>query len=104
MGLCGLAVELRNGRACKCSFCNRDMYRINVIRGPNQRPRFSNVELADMHLCYGEARGNAVRGKQIYENKFPNRHQPDRRLFTSLHTRLRTTGSLQVSLFWCFCY
>lgn len=55
---------------------------------------FSFTELADMHLIYGLANGNAVLARSLYEERFPNRRIPDRKLFEVLHRRLRETGQL----------
>lgn len=55
--------------------------------------RFSNEEMADMHMVYGTANGNARRAVRIYQERFPNRHLPDHRMFTALHRRLRENGS-----------
>lgn len=59
--------------------------------------RFSNEEMADMHLTYGEARGNAREAARIYEDRFPGRIVPDPRTFTAIHQRLRETGSFVVA-------
>lgn len=56
---------------------------------------FSNGELADMHMMYGAAGGNARRAVRMYTNAFPNRRVPGHRFFTNLHMRLRETGSLR---------
>ena len=60
--------------------------------------RFTVAELADMHFVYGVADGNAVEARRVYEERFPGREVPDRRLFQALHQRLRETGALRVSL------
>ena len=57
--------------------------------------RFNNRELADMHLVYGEARGNAREAVRIYADRFPHRNIPDSRTFTAIHLRLRETGSVR---------
>ena len=59
--------------------------------------RFTNAELADMHLMYGAAAGNASRAAQLYRERFPNREVPGHRFFTNLHRRLRETGSFRVN-------
>lgn len=56
---------------------------------------YTNAELAEMHLIYGEAHGNALEASRIYHQRFPNRRQVDRRLFSRIHQRLVETGSLQ---------
>lgn len=60
--------------------------------------RFSNEELADMHLVYGEAQGNAREAGRIYADRFPNRDAPDHRIFSAIHRRLRETASLRPRL------
>ena len=57
--------------------------------------RYTNIELADMHLTYGVAQGNARNAVRMYRDKFPNRHIPGNRFFTNLHMRLRETGSFR---------
>ena len=57
--------------------------------------RFTNAELADMHMIYGEAGGNALLAVRMYSDTFPNRRVPGHRFFTNLHLRLRETGSLR---------
>jgi hypothetical protein len=52
----------------------------------------TNAEMADMHLAYGAADGNARRAARIYQERFPNRQVPGHRMFTNLHRRLRETG------------
>ena len=51
--------------------------------------------MADMHLAYGEARGNSREAARIYVDRFPTRRVPDSRTFTAIHRRLRETGSLR---------
>lgn len=60
--------------------------------------RFTFPELADIHLAYGAANGNAVEARRLYAERHPGRHLPDRRLFSTVHQRLRDTGSLVVSV------
>jgi hypothetical protein len=45
--------------------------------------------MADMHLCYGRAHGNA---REAYEEQFPGRLIPDARMFTSIHRSLMEKG------------
>jgi hypothetical protein len=59
--------------------------------------RFTNAELADMHLMYGAAGGNGLRAARLYRERFPAREVPGHRFFISLHRRLRDTGSFQVN-------
>jgi len=57
--------------------------------------RYTNFELADMHLMYGAAQGNARHAVRLYREQFPNRDVPGPRFFSNLHMRLRETGSLR---------
>lgn len=59
--------------------------------------RFSNEEMAEMHLAYGEARGNAREAARIYNDRFPGRIVADPRTFTAMHRRLRETGTFAVN-------
>lgn len=59
---------------------------------------YSNNELTDMHFTYGQANGNAREAKRLYQEKYPNRRQPDRKLFSRLHARLCETGKFEANL------
>ena len=59
--------------------------------------RFTNEQMADIHLVYGEAQGNSREALRIYTEKFPDRIVPDSRTFNAIHRRLRETGSLTVA-------
>lgn len=52
------------------------------------------AELADMHLMYGLAQGNATEARNLYAIKFPGRYVPDRRSFQNVDRMLRETGKL----------
>ncbi|KAJ3662391.1 hypothetical protein Zmor_006742 [Zophobas morio] len=52
--------------------------------------RYKNAEIADMHLMYGRAFGNA---HEVYGEAFPQRRLPDHRTFTSIDQRLRENGT-----------
>lgn len=56
---------------------------------------YTNSELAEMHLCYGFANGNNVAAAAEYARRYPNRRQPDRRIFSNIHRRLHESGQLQ---------
>ena len=58
---------------------------------------YSNEEMADMHMAYGEAQGNSRQAAILYRNRFPNRNVPNIRTFTAIHRRLRETGSFKVT-------
>ena len=59
--------------------------------------RFTNAQLAEMHLMYGISEDNVLRATRLYRDRFPDREIPDRRFFTNLHSRLRDTGSYRVN-------
>ena len=59
---------------------------------------YSNLEMADMHLMYSLANCNNVLSRKLYKEKFPLRKCPDRRLFETIHQRLRETGSFLSNL------
>ena len=56
--------------------------------------QYSFMELADMLMCYGDAKGSTPEALRIYCQKYPRRNVPDRRIFTRLYQRLRDTGSV----------
>lgn len=55
---------------------------------------FSNIELADIHYVFGEARGCTTRAREIYYMRFPNRRLPDRKTFLCVDQWARDTGML----------
>lgn len=60
--------------------------------------RYSNEEMADMVLIYGEARGNSRLAVRIYRERFGNtRNVPNPRTFSSLYRRLRENGRFVVA-------
>jgi hypothetical protein len=56
--------------------------------------KFLKQKYADMHLLYGEARGNATAARRPYGERFPHRVLPSRSTFTEPHLRLCETGSV----------
>lgn len=54
--------------------------------------RFTNIEYADIHFCYGEAEGISRRARQIYIQRFPDRRIPNARTFATIHRNLRENG------------
>ena len=44
-----------------------------------------NEELADMHMVYGAAHGNAREAVRLYQERFPNRYLPGHEMFTAIH-------------------
>lgn len=56
---------------------------------------FTNEELMDMILTFGEARQNSVAATRLYAQKFPQRYHPGRECFLRLLQRGRESGHLQ---------
>lgn len=56
---------------------------------------YSNQELTDMLIIYGEAGGNSEEAARIYAQRFPNRVHPAPRRFTNVMQRARDFGELQ---------
>jgi len=54
---------------------------------------YSFSEMADMHLMYGRADGNALAAQRMYHEYFPNRQVPNVRTFIAIDRHLRETGS-----------
>jgi len=55
---------------------------------------FSFAEYADMIYVYGFCDGNSVNAVAEYQQRFPNRTIPNRRVFTQVYQTLRDTGTL----------
>ena len=55
---------------------------------------FSFEEYADMIYVYGFCDGNSVLAVAEYQQRFPNRRIPNRRVFTGVYQALRDTGRL----------
>jgi len=55
---------------------------------------FSDAEYADMIYVYGFCDGNSVYAVAEYQQRFPNRRIPTRRVFTRVYQTLRDTGTL----------
>ncbi|KAJ4449147.1 hypothetical protein ANN_00542 [Periplaneta americana] len=49
---------------------------------------YSNQELVEIHFMYGKADGNAALARRLYQERYPQRHCPDRKTFVPLHYRL----------------
>lgn len=56
---------------------------------------YSNLELTDIHFCYGLANGNSREACRLYAGKFPNRRIPCRKVFVNVHRNLRERGTLK---------
>ncbi|PRD19029.1 UNVERIFIED_CONTAM: hypothetical protein NCL1_58654 [Trichonephila clavipes] len=61
--------------------------------------RFTNAELADMHLMYVAAQGNDATAERMYRERFQSRKKkhPDRQTFDRIHRELRTSGTFYAS-------
>jgi len=55
---------------------------------------FSVAEYADMIYVYGICDGNSVHAVAEYQQRFPNRRIPTRRVFTPDYQTMRSTGTL----------
>jgi hypothetical protein len=49
--------------------------------------------MADMHLCYGRAHGNAREARRLFDKQFPGRLIPDARMFISIHRNFKESGT-----------
>lgn len=56
---------------------------------------YTNLEMTDMHLMYGLARCNCLEARRLYQENFPDRQLPSHKMFSSIHRRLRETGSFK---------
>lgn len=54
---------------------------------------FTFEELADMHLMYGLAEGNAAEARRLYADRYVNRRLPHWQTFVRVDRRLRETGN-----------
>lgn len=48
-----------------------------------------------MHFCYGQANGNSLAARRIYEEKYRGRVIPHHTMFARLHQRLSETGNFK---------
>ena len=53
---------------------------------------YTFAEMADIHLFYGRANGNAHEARRLYQETFPNRRLPCSRTFWRIAQRLRERG------------
>lgn len=60
--------------------------------------QYSVAEYSDIHYKYGLADGNASLAKRLYVERFRGRHQPDDKVFTTVHRRPQESGSVTYSL------
>jgi hypothetical protein len=59
----------------------------------NEMPNFSNQELTDTILIYGEALGNASQARILYGARYPCRVVPNTHTFQAIVQQLRDHGS-----------
>jgi len=59
-----------------------------------QRPRYTNEELANMLLIYGECHKNERMAAVLYANRFPDKRHPTHALFGFLYRRICQYGTL----------
>ena len=59
---------------------------------------YTNSEMTDIHFMYGKAKGNASKVARLYHATYSNRRQPNRRMFSKIHQRLRETGQFKSHL------
>jgi hypothetical protein len=55
--------------------------------------KFTKQEYADLHLLYGETRGNSTPARRPYGERFPEGVLPSRCTFVELHLHLCEVGS-----------
>ena len=51
--------------------------------------RLSNEDMADMHMAYRAANGNARGIAMLYQERFPSRYLPGHCMIANLHRQLR---------------
>lgn len=56
---------------------------------------FTNAEMADMHIVYGEVHCNGRAACRLYAERYPNRRVPNYRMFASLHRNLCEYGAFR---------
>ena len=57
---------------------------------------FSNAEMTDMVLMYGQALGNLLGAQRLYHETFPERRLPNHKTFAAVKQRLRENGKFQL--------
>ncbi|KAJ4434622.1 hypothetical protein ANN_23185 [Periplaneta americana] len=87
------AVTVRscNGKTLSLPIYNNEVQSNHQLR----MDVYTFPELADMVMCYGEARGNGRRALHMYQQQFQNRNHPHHTMFARLYQRLRDDGSLR---------
>jgi hypothetical protein len=56
---------------------------------------FKQARYADMHFVYGFCDGNSLAVVREYQNRYPDRKQPYRRVLERVHRNLTETGTLK---------
>lgn len=59
--------------------------------------QFTNTEMADMHIVYGEVHCNGRAAARLYAERYPNRRAPNYRMFANLHRNLCEYGTFSKS-------
>lgn len=54
---------------------------------------FSNEEKTDMIVIFHLCQLNKIRAAEMYLQQYPERRQPNNRIFLKLHRQLRNSGS-----------
>jgi hypothetical protein len=84
-----------------CRHCSAEYVQLSQspwsFRSQSNMNRYTFVELSDMHLVYGEARGNGREAQRIYQECYSQRQLPHRTTFASIDRRLREYGSLEIN-------
>ena len=59
--------------------------------------RSSNADMADIHMAYGSANGNARMAVRLHEERLLYLYLPGNRIFISFHRQLLDSGSLSAN-------
>ena len=70
------------------STCCNALYTTDTL----QMTEYTLIELTDMHLLYGETRGDSRAARRLYAERFPMRRLPSHVLFQRIDARMRETG------------
>jgi hypothetical protein len=70
---------------------------VTSIVQPTMPPRYSNEELAQMLLIYGECRQSERRAAALYAIRYPDRRHPSPSTFGNLYRRLCQSGTVHES-------
>ena len=56
---------------------------------------YSNLEMTQMHFLYGLANGNSAEARRLYQERYPDRVLPGRKIFINIYCRLTESGSFK---------